>query len=126
MTKKYELTNETININGKTLHRIKALIDFADVKSGDLGGFVETHMNLSHYKNCWIYDNAKVFDRASVYNNAKLYDNAMAFDYAQIYEDSIVLGNAVIYECAEVFGDVTILDNARVCGNTEVSYGTVK
>ena len=30
--KKYELTNETIEYKGKKLYRIKALIDFGNVK----------------------------------------------------------------------------------------------
>ena len=36
--KKFELTNDVIEIDGITLHRIKALKDFSDVKAGDLGG----------------------------------------------------------------------------------------
>lgn len=39
--KKYELTNETKLFNGVTLHRIKALKDFGNVKKCDLGGYVE-------------------------------------------------------------------------------------
>lgn len=31
---KYELTNETINCFGRTLHRIRALKDFAAAKAG--------------------------------------------------------------------------------------------
>ncbi|EJF84065.1 hypothetical protein MCU_00733 [Bartonella elizabethae Re6043vi] len=39
MEKKYELTDETIEVDGHTLHRIRALKDFGDLKTGDLGGF---------------------------------------------------------------------------------------
>ena len=40
--KKYELTNEIKNLaDGVVLYRIRALRDFADVKAGDLGGFVQ-------------------------------------------------------------------------------------
>ena len=62
--KKYELLeNDTIVINdGKTtLYRIKAIKDFGDVKSGDLGGYIESEDNLSIREICWIYDNARVF-----------------------------------------------------------------
>lgn len=45
--KKYELTNETIEYKGKKLYRIKALIDFGNVKKGARGGFVEKEENLS-------------------------------------------------------------------------------
>ena len=41
MEKKYRLTDETINVDGRILHRIEALKDFGNVKKGDKGGFVE-------------------------------------------------------------------------------------
>ena len=56
MQKKYELTDETINIGNVTLHRIRAVRDFGDVKAGDLGGFIEKEENLSHEGDCWVYD----------------------------------------------------------------------
>ena len=40
MEKKYKLTEETININGRTLYRIEALKDFNDVKKWDKGGLL--------------------------------------------------------------------------------------
>ncbi|GAA5111987.1 hypothetical protein [Bartonella jaculi] len=62
--KKYELTDETIEIRGKTLHRIRALRDFSDVEKGDLGGYIEREGNLSHEDSCWVYYNAKVYGNA--------------------------------------------------------------
>ena len=50
-TKKYELSNETIVFNCVTLHRIKALKNFSDVKAGDLGGWIEKEDNLSQIGN---------------------------------------------------------------------------
>ena len=41
MEKKYRLTDDTINVDGRTLYRIEALKDFNNVKKGDKGGFVE-------------------------------------------------------------------------------------
>lgn len=41
MNKKYELTDETKTVIGKTLHRIRALKDFRTIHSGDLGGWIE-------------------------------------------------------------------------------------
>ena len=70
MEKKYKITEETININGRTLYRIEALKDFNDVKKGDKGGYVEDEENLSQRCNCWIYDNAMVCDDARVYGDA--------------------------------------------------------
>ena len=62
--KKYELTKETITtLGGRKLHRIRALKNFADVKVGDLGGFVEKEKNLSQQGDCWVYDDAKVYEQ---------------------------------------------------------------
>lgn len=58
---KYKLTDETLVINGRTLHRIEALRDIPGlVKAGEKGGFVESDMNLSQEGNGWIYPNACV------------------------------------------------------------------
>ena len=75
--KKYELTDETIEFYGRTLHRIRACRDFVtiagkQVKTGDLGGFVETEKTLSHNGACWVYGNAEVWGDARVYGNAKI------------------------------------------------------
>ena len=68
--KKYELTDETIDVSGTTLHRIKALKDFGNVKKGELGGYVESERNLSQEGNCWVCGNAKVCGNAEVCGNA--------------------------------------------------------
>ena len=83
-TKKYKLTEETINVNCKTLYRIEALKDFGNVKKGDKGGFIENEDNLSQYDDCWIYDNAKVFDNAKVYGDAKVCGKAQVYWCAQV------------------------------------------
>lgn len=77
MDKKYRLTEETINICGRTLHRIEALQDFSDVKQGDKGGFVEKEENLSQSGDCWIYDNAMAYGNSQVYDDAQVYGNAV-------------------------------------------------
>ncbi len=41
VSKKYELTNENHTFEGITVHRIRALRDFDDVRAGALGGFIE-------------------------------------------------------------------------------------
>ena len=64
--KKFELTSEFIWFLGRKLFRIKALIDFSDIKAGDLGGYVEKEENLEHDGNVWVYGNAKVYGNAWV------------------------------------------------------------
>ncbi len=72
MQKKFALTNETRVFNNQTLYRIRALINFDDVKAGDLGGYIENEGNLSHYGNCWVYDEACVYGYAHVSDHAKV------------------------------------------------------
>ena len=68
--KKFELTSEFItNIFGTKLFRIKALIEFGNVKAGELGGFVEKEENLNHEGNAWVYGDAEVCGNARVYGN---------------------------------------------------------
>ena len=68
--KKFELTTDSIKRNRVTLYRIKALIDFGDVKAGDLGGYVEKEENLSQYGNAWVSGDACVSGDARVYGDA--------------------------------------------------------
>ena len=57
--KKFELTSETkINISGKKLFRIKALISFADVEAGETGGWVEKEGNVNQSGDAWVSGNA--------------------------------------------------------------------
>lgn len=48
-------------IGSTTLYQIEALKDFSDVKSGDLGGWIEKESNLSQEGNCWVSGNAMVY-----------------------------------------------------------------
>ena len=92
--KKYELTDETIDVSGTTLHRIKALKDFGNVKKGELGGYVESERNLSQEGNCWVCGNAKVCGDAEVYGNAKVYGNAWVYGNAEVCGNARVYGDA--------------------------------
>ena len=64
--KKYELTSETKVFLGKTLYRIKALVQFGNVNAGDLGGWIEKEENLSQSGNAWVSGNARVSGNAEV------------------------------------------------------------
>lgn len=79
MNKKYELTDETQEWNGRTLHRIRALADFGDVKAGELGGWIEKEENLSHNGNAWVYGDAQVCNNARVYGNAGIFKTSDYF-----------------------------------------------
>lgn len=102
--KKYELTEETTNIFGKTLHRIRATRDFSNVHAGDLGGFIEDELNLSHDGDAWVYDNARVYGDARVDGNAQVGGNAWVGGDAWVKGDALVSGNALVYGNALVKG----------------------
>lgn len=91
MEKKYRLlVDDTITVSGRTLYRIEAVRDFANVKKGDRGGYVESEENLSHEGTCWVYDNA------CVYGNACVLDDARVSGTARVLGNVCVLGNAKI------------------------------
>ena len=128
MNEKYELTEEFKEIETFRkgcfqkikVYRIRALRAFADVKAGDLGGFVETKQNLSNRGDAWVYDNARVYGDAWVCNNARVYGNAWVYDNAKVYGNAWVYGNAEVYGDARVYGNAWVYGNARVYGNAWV------
>ena len=103
MSKKYKLTDETINLNGVTLYRIEALKYFGEIKKGDKGGFIESENNLAHEGDAWVSDNAHVYGDANV------------------CDDSSVFGSAFVYDNAHVYGDALVRGYACVCGDAEIS-----
>lgn len=72
---KFEWTNEQKTVDGILYTRIQAVKDFADVKVGDLGGWMDKATFLSDAGDCWIYDNAMV-------SSSFLYDDATITDEA--------------------------------------------
>ena len=103
--KKYEFTGETKQagvLEWNELHRIRAVVDFGEIKAGDLGGWIEKEDNLSHEDESWVSDSAEV------YGNARVSGNAW------------VVGNARASGSAWVSGSAWIGGDARVSGNAEV------
>lgn len=137
MEKKYEFSEETLEVADHILHRIKAIRSFSDVKKGDLGGWVEEESNLSHDGNCWIYNNAKAFNNAKVYGDAVIYNEAIIRDRVHIYDNMRafngvnISGNARVYGNAVLSGNAVISDRANVYGNAWICgsacvYGSAK
>ena len=129
--KKYELTDDTITVGGRILHRIKALKSFSDVEEGDLGGYVEKEDNLDHSGeawvsgNAWVYGNARVCRDAWVYGNARVSEDAWVYGNARVSGDAWVYGNARVYGDAWVYGNARVSEDARVYGNARV-YGDAR
>lgn len=132
MEKKYILTDEIREFNGKILHRIQAVRDFGKIQTGDLGGWIEKEWNLSHEGDCWIGNDAQVYDDArvganalvegdaNVFGNAKIYGNAWVYDDAWVYDNAQIYGNACVYDGAWVGDNAQICDNAHVFGNAQI------
>jgi len=80
INKKFELLqDQSISYVGHTLFRIKALKSFGNVLEGDIGGYIEKEINLSHEGNCWVYGDANVYGDAKVFGNAVIQNNNQIF-----------------------------------------------
>ena len=102
--KKFKLTSEFIvDISGVKLFRIKALIEFGNVKAGDLGGYIEKEENLSHMGDAWVYGDARIYGDAQVFGDAWVFGNARVFGDAQVSGDARVSGDKD-YAYAHGFG----------------------
>lgn len=112
MTKKYELTDNTIKVDGRTLYQIVALKDLPSkiVRKGTLGGYIEREDNLSQKGDCWIYGNAKVMRSGHVSGDASIYDDALI-------TGGTILDEAVVKENAQIRSGVLINDNAMIGGH---------
>jgi len=128
--KKYELTEECKEHFGRKLYRIKALIDFGDVKTGDLGGYIESENNLSHNDNCWVFGDAEVCGNAWVYGDARVFGDAWVYGDAEVCGNAWVYGDARVFGDAEVCGNAWVYGDARVFGDAEIrvcaDYTTIK
>ena len=116
------ITNEVkiIQHNGKeiTLHRIKALMDFRDIKNGQLGGFVQHIENIQDL--AWIGDEAMLFGNAIISGVSQLKGSSQAFNNAIISGDSEISGNSRIYDKATINGDFWIDGNIEIYGEVNI------
>lgn len=125
MEKKYALTENVMDYNGRKVYLIKALKDFGDVKAGELGGWIGNEKNLSQFGNCWVSENAIVCDDALVRDIAQVKGDARVFDSADISEEAKVSFNSKVSGCAEIFGNAfvggnIINDHVMIGGNAQV------
>lgn len=120
MGRKFAITNEIKMWKGHVLHRISAVRDFADVKVGDLGGWIEDELNLGANGDCWIYGDAKVYGRAKVYGNAKVLGNAEVMDCANVHGNANVGGSARIGDSADILGDARIMGGTAIRGTAKI------
>lgn len=126
MEKHFMLTDETINHEGVTLHRIVATKPLAHigVSEGDRGGFVQSEDNLCG--SGWVGDDAIVMERAVVRDRAQVRDNALVKGNAWISNDAQVLDHAVITGATNIMGHAAaygccFVRNASVSGSAVIA-----
>ena len=112
MEKKYILTDDVIDFNSHTLHRIKAVRDFDCVKAGDLGGFIESEKNLDHDGAAWVTGDARIFGDARVTGAAVVIGAAVVSSAAVVTGAAVVSGVAVVSGDARVTGVAFVTDSA--------------
>lgn len=121
--RKYEFTGETKEFSGHTLHRIRAVRDFETpqgiVKSGCIGGWVESEKNLDQNYTAWVADEAMVFDKALVS------EEACVSGHAQVFDNATVTGGAEVTDNARIFGTAFILDSVKIYGDTQFCGDTM-
>jgi hypothetical protein len=109
--KKYEIIDR---VKGG-LKRIRALKDFDDVKSGDLGGFIFSDDCLSHDGNCWAYDGSSLGSHTLAIDDAKI-KSSRIYSYAFI-KGKAIIENSTVFECTVT--DNTVIQNSIV--NAKIS-----
>jgi len=121
MNKKYEFTEETMDFMGITLHRIKSVCDFDGVRKGDIGGWIEKELNLSHSLNAWVFGDARISGDARVFGDASISGDAWVSGDARVCDDACVLGKACVFGDAWVSGKARVSGNASVFGDASIS-----
>lgn len=124
---KYDITDETKDIGGVTLHRIVALYSFGDVMTGELGGFIEKDSNLSGWDDCWLYNDACAYDNAVVSRDAKMYDtatissSAILTDTVKVFGSCSISGTAIVDTNCRLMGSVQIGGNNHITGDLKLT-----
>lgn len=95
------------------LHRVVALRDFADVKEGDISGWVEDEYVIDWYDESWVYRNAMVVGWAMrLTKNSKVKHHAIVHGHGCHIIGSTIISNARVIGCnvedAEIGGDATV------------------
>ena len=122
--RKYYMSNQTCELSdGRILYRVIANRDFGNVKKGTVGGFIGDTRNLSQDGDCWVADDAAVYDTARVSANAwiggtaTVKGGAMITGFASVSGDALIDEYAYIGGHAQIKGDTYINGEASVWGN---------
>lgn len=94
------------------LYRIKAVRDIPkySVKAGDLGGLVQTPLNLSQDGDCWVGYDAKIIGNARVSGDAQIITGSRIKDNA-IIDGKVCISESVINDRVTISGNVKIINS---------------
>ena len=119
---KYEIT-DIAHEKYPFLHRIRALRNIGiRVKTGDLGGFVESDSNLSFAPgdDAWIFDDAIACGNSCVDKGCRLRGNAVACGNAYISQGSTLSDQARAEDDAYIRG-ADLCEHARASGSSIIA-----
>lgn len=124
--KKFELDySSSTTYQGRTLYRIKALKTFTTtsgdiIREGDLGGYVQSEVNLDQRGASWIFKGALAIDESRVLNDAQLHHDALIKDKAVIECRASAHNNVTIAGQAHVSGQAVVTRNAQIKNHADV------
>ena len=74
------MANDSIEHEGHTLYRIRALVHIetlvGSVGVGELGGYIQDEGNLNQTGSCWIFRSARIYESAGIQDDAVVYNGA--------------------------------------------------
>lgn len=96
------------------LWQIRALSDFSDVLTGQLGGWIENEDALSQRGNCWVYGaECVVYGGSRVDENAQIHGESTLCHQANVYGSAIVKDSLISGEC-RIFDSAYIHDGCQI------------
>jgi carbonic anhydrase/acetyltransferase-like protein (isoleucine patch superfamily) len=113
----------------KTLTRIRALKDLKGengflIKAGDLGGYIESETNLSHFGTSWVHPDAVVYGNSEVKDDAQLMDSSILRYKSTLKDKAIVDGASIVQSSSIVMGTAQVR-NSVLNGNVVVGAKAV-
>ena len=114
--RKYEFTENEKEYQQTTFRQIRALRDIRlhGVQSGDLGGWIEEEINLSHEGACWVGEESFVMRNASVTGDAGVRGKSIV-DFRSRISDRAVVSNSVVHGINSI-GDRSVVTDSDIRG----------
>lgn len=116
------ISNDSIihNHNGQQikLHRIIALMDFRDIKKGQIGGYIQRIENIQDL--AWVGEEAKLFGDAIISGVCQVKGQSEVYDNATISGESEISGSCKIFNNTKISGDFWIDGNVSISGDVNL------